>query len=492
MYDAGYRVLEQELTADADSILFHRRNSGSVVPQHERQVWEVLSCGGRRGLKDLGRRLLPRIADTRVLRAAWDWLARRRSSPGPDGVCFSDFDDSGAWFLCRFIAARIAGGSYWELDEKIVPIPKAGDPRRFRKIAVQNVADRVAGRACSLILGPVVEHLFSPFSFGYRPRVGRLEALGTVLALAQSRGHWTWISADIERAFDKIPICRLLDACRQLFPDDVLNLIEWLADKGQARGERQGSPASPMFFNIFADRYLDRPWTRRHPDLPLLRYADDLLVPCANRAQALQASEDLARLARSAGTPLKPLVDGGLVDLTAAGQKLVWLGFELSLERGEPAIRIAERAWQRLALRLAAAQAQPLSPLAARQIVKGWLQQLGPCLEFEETELVISRVLDVCQQQGFDEMPLFTELAGIWESEFKRWQRIREDQRQRLPQRLRLIRERYLPGRPLCEILGRYESPDQPPEDTSAAMNAAAAEMREQGCPSASVDGSVP
>ena len=37
---------------------------------------------------------------------------------------------------------------------------------------------------------------------------------------------------------------------------------------------------SPLLMTIFLDTVIDRPWRRLHPDVPLLRYMDDVAILC--------------------------------------------------------------------------------------------------------------------------------------------------------------------------------------------------------------------
>jgi hypothetical protein len=81
----------------------------------------------------------------------------------------------------------------------------------------------------------------------------------------------------------------MLEACRRHFPAEVIEFIKVIADKGTKRGIRQGSPASPLLTNIFYDNCLDRPWHPSRPELPLFRYAADMLLVCQTIEDATDA-----------------------------------------------------------------------------------------------------------------------------------------------------------------------------------------------------------
>jgi len=196
-----------------------------------------------------------------------------------------------------------------------VKIPKPGK-KGFRAIAVQNARDRVVGRAAVRILQPVLDPTFSCFSFGCRPKRSSMEALATALALASSQSRWVWIADDVVRAFDRIPFGRFLQACQAHFPVEVVEFITVIAHKGTRRGLRQGNPSSPLFANLFFDFHLDRPWNARHPDLPVIRYLDDVLLLCSSVDEAKIAYPALASQATAIGTPLGSSVETSVFDLT--------------------------------------------------------------------------------------------------------------------------------------------------------------------------------
>ena len=121
------------------------------------------------------------------------------------------------------------------------------------------------------------------------------------MALATVEGRWVWVSADVRRCFDAIPLGRLLQACGHYLPQNVVGFVRRIADTGRRRGIRQGSPASPLLANIFLHFFVERRWYGDQAGEPLLRYADNFLVPCRTRDEAARAYERLTRLAREGG-----------------------------------------------------------------------------------------------------------------------------------------------------------------------------------------------
>jgi len=437
------------LTRGRDPALSHTGDRGRLLRVHRAHV--AAAAVGE--APPVGPYLMGRIADSRTMLEASAALGRRGpKAPGPSQLRLDHLDSGEICSLCRALATSVREGSYRPGRETKKRIPKEGHPGQFREVTLQNQEDRLVGKSAQLILEPVVEREFSPFSFGFRQRQGPMHALATLLAFARAKRRWFWVSADIEKAFDRVPFARLLDACRVHFPDDVIRFIDRIAYTGKKRGERQGSPASPFLFNIFADQFLDLPWHRKQIDVPLFRYVDDLLVPCDSEAEGSDSYEKLAQLTTSAGTPLKGVAAESVYDLTA-GQSIEWLGFLMRREQDRLAIRIGEKAWDRLGWRLAKAHLMPASPLRAVQIVRGWVDAMGPCFPFEDRDAAMRRVQDTAARLAFDEIPSSEGLLRRWGASHARWNRLYAEQCALLPSRLHALAD-YV--RPNCSSVQRH------------------------------------
>jgi hypothetical protein len=386
----------------------------------------------------VGKYLMRRIADARTMRVAIDSLTRHGAkAPGPSQTRLEELSDSERWSLARALAACVADGTYRLGPSRKVPIPKEGRPGEFRVLTIQSAEDRVVGKAAQLVLAPLIEPMFSPFSFGFRKQVGRFEALATMLALARRQNKWFAVCTDVEKAFDKIPHSRLIDACRHHVPEDVANFIGLISHTGKKRGIPQGAPHSPLCANVFFDRFLDRPEQRSHPRRPLNRYADNLLLLCESAGEAEEALEELSELARAAGTPLKAAASS-ISDLRG-GESLEWLGFILRREGDSIALRIGETAWQRLEWRFAKAHHADNAWLRARQIAQGWIDQMAACFKFEDREGVLRRIRHMAERFAFDEIPARSELLQRWGAAHARWHRLYTKQEKLLSHRLWLI-----------------------------------------------------
>jgi CRISPR-associated protein Cas1 len=160
--------------------------------------------------------------------------------------------------------------------------------------------DRLVHQALQIHLTPVLDRLFEPQSFGYRPGLG-VEDVRRFVRDAWERGYTVVLEADIEAFFDSVNWEKLeaqLDAVLPRADIRTRSVLHALLRTPvrlnrrpvqRARGLLQGSPLSPLLANLHLDPF-DEEMTRR--GFCLVRYADDFLV--------LTRSEEEARAARDA------------------------------------------------------------------------------------------------------------------------------------------------------------------------------------------------
>jgi hypothetical protein len=300
-------------------------------------------------------------------------------------------------------------------------------------LRIQNIEDRVVSRALVEITRPILEPMFSPFSFGFRSRRSTWHALATALGIIQTQNLDAVATADVAQAFDNVPLAPMLQAWGMLFPPQIVNFVELISSTGKKRGIRQGAPHSPLCWNVFAHQHLDYPWDRHRAHLgKLLRYADDVLIPC-RRSDAEEALSRLTALAAAAGTPLKPGSDIVRVD---RGDALAWLGFKIQFQNGIASVQIAEKAWRRLERQLEMCHEHDAAPVRAASVVQGWIQYIAPCFEDEDPRAVIQQVRRTAGDLAFEELPSEAELLEQWRAAHARWQVVEKEQAELLPARL--------------------------------------------------------
>ena len=402
-----------------DAALYHDGGPYRIVRFQERDALIAYERGGEAGLRLLHELALPRIADARTCYVAIQRL-RRDAAPGPDGIRLEELSDSACWSLARTCARHLRDGTYECGPDRIVRIPKPGKPGQTRPIRIRSAADRVVGKAFTLIARPACELIFSPRSFGFRRGRNREDALATALAIAATENRWHWVCVDIEKAFERIPRPRLRQRLKKLFPEDVIEMLFRLIGGTKGCGIPMGGSESPLLANLYLDHFLDRPWWRDHPGWPLLRYADDLLVLCRSAAEAEEVLRCLQNLCQSIGMPLKP-TRTPCPDLLN-GQVVEYVGFTVQICDGAPQITLPGRVYDRLAVELARCHQFPMAPVRAIQLVRGWFEQQGPVWENEDRQGVVATVRQLACEAGFDELPEDGALLCLWSAGYERWE----------------------------------------------------------------------
>jgi RNA-directed DNA polymerase len=106
---------------------------------------------------------------------------------------------------------RMSSGSYFPPPVLGVPIPKKSGG--IRMLGVPTVADRIAQMTVKLYLEPMLEPLFHPDSYGYRPNKSAHDAIEVT---RQRCWRYDWVvEFDIRGLFDNIEHELLLRALRK-------------------------------------------------------------------------------------------------------------------------------------------------------------------------------------------------------------------------------------------------------------------------------------
>ncbi|MFC6839754.1 group II intron reverse transcriptase/maturase [Xanthomonas theicola] len=182
---------------------------------------------------------------------------------------------------------RLSSGSYFPPPVKGVPIAKKSGG--VRMLGVPTVADRVAQSVVKDVLEPILELLFHPDSYGYRP--GR-SALDAVTVVRRRCWDYDWvIEFDIKGLFDNIDHELLMRAVKKhcQIPWVLLYIEGWLkAPMEMADGQRverscgtpQGGVVSPLLANLFMHYAFDRWIATNLRSVRFCRYADDGVIHC--------------------------------------------------------------------------------------------------------------------------------------------------------------------------------------------------------------------
>jgi hypothetical protein len=209
-----------------------------------------------------------------------------------------------------------------------------------------------------------------------------------------------------------------------------MQLMERVVLTKTGKGIRQGGNLSPLLLNLYLHHLLDRRWQRQHPDMALLRWADDLLVLCRTQEQAQQAYNDLQRLLLPIGMTLKGTAEQAIHNL-GNGNPAIWLGYQLLRDGGGLKVSLTEDAWQSLTQNLELCHTKPGSPLRAVETILGWISQLGPCYLSTDIYQAYARISELAHSLAFDEIPSKEGIRRHWHQAHIRWEDSQRAQRSR-------------------------------------------------------------
>ena len=392
--------------------------------RHEEAARLALTEGGN-VLAETLKRLRSRIADTRMLRLAWDKLCSHGGpSPGTDGLTYLDFEEIEVWPLLRLASSAISDGSYRPGPVREVRIPKShGDGQRRLEIA--SVVDRVVAKSAQLALSPLLDPTFAELSFGFRPGRTRNQAMARAEHIARQQGRWVWLRADILDAFDAVPTKRMLDVLRKRLPaTDVQELIQKIIGSRGRRGIPQGNPLSPLLLNLYLDHVLDRRWKKQQPHVQLIRYADDLLLLCRDATEALAAGNTLAKRAREIGMPLSE--QKTRMGHLESSEGVEWLGYQLRREDGDLTAQISETGWRNLRNHLEQAYWFAATPILAQRILDGWFVQQGPAYDPRTKNDVLDRLRGILSDLYLLEALDTKRVTTMWRRGREQWHQERQ------------------------------------------------------------------
>ena len=199
------------------------------------------------------------------------------------------------------------------LPVKRVYIPKRGSSIKRRPLGIPVILDRCHQARVVNALEPEWEARFEPRSYGFRPGRGCHDAIDAIHRTScgkSTKRRWV-LDADLASAFDQIAHDHIL-AMLGTFPAREM-VRQWLkagvVEHGRLKRTEEGTPqggvVSPVLFNVALHGMEQAAGVRYHTTgraagwavagTPvLIRYADDYVVLCHSRQEALEVKARLA------------------------------------------------------------------------------------------------------------------------------------------------------------------------------------------------------
>lgn len=223
---------------------------------------------------------------------AWKKIKANKGTCGVDSVSIQEFEADITNNLYK-IWNRMSSGAYFPPPVRRVEIPK-GDGKT-RPLGIPTVGDRVAQMVVKMELEPGVDSIFHPDSYGYRPGRSATEAVRTARERCW-RYNWA-VDLDIKGFFDNIDHELLLKAVKMHVSNawTYLYISRWLKApvilqdgslEARVKGTPQGGVISPLLANLYLHYALDVWMSRKHPEVPFERYADDIVFHCKTEWKA--------------------------------------------------------------------------------------------------------------------------------------------------------------------------------------------------------------
>ena len=243
---------------------------------------------------------------------AYQRVKANKGAAGVDGQTVEQFEQDLSNNLYR-LWNRMSSGSYFPPPVKAVEIPKASGGVRI--LGIPTVADRIAQTVVAMFLERLVEPIFHPDSYGYRPRRSALDAVARCRERCW-RNDWV-IDLDVRAFFDSVDHSLMLKAVQRHTDAKwvLLYVARWLKAPmrqpdgtlaARDRGTPQGSAVSPVLANLYLHYAFDMWLAREHPDVTFERYCDDAVIHCSSQEQAVKVRDALAARLAEVGLELHP------------------------------------------------------------------------------------------------------------------------------------------------------------------------------------------
>ena len=233
------------------------------------------------------------------LKKAWDKVRRNKGAGGIDRVDIATFS-KGEENNLREIHRLLKAKKYKPTELKRTYIPKSKTEKR--PLGIPTIKDRIVQQALLNILEPIFEVKFHNDSYGFRPYRSAHQAIKEVKKSISEGKEWI-VEVDIRKYFDTVRHEILLEKLNEEVSDgSVLKLIKSFLRSGvmeegvkiqTEEGTPQGGVISPILANIYLNEF---DWQMSDEGYKVVRYADDLVVMCSDKEEAIKAYEKIQEI----------------------------------------------------------------------------------------------------------------------------------------------------------------------------------------------------
>ena len=270
-----------------------------TTPQEKvRELQEKLGHAAKMSRRRRFHALYDKVYRLDVLQEAWRRMRSNKGAAGIDKQTLQDIEDMGVQRFLLSCQQTLKEGTYHPKPVRRKYIPKKDG--RMRPLGIPTVKDRVIQMATKLVIEPIFEANFKECSYGFRPGRSAKQALERVRKACNRKGNWV-VDVDIQGYFDNINQEKLMKLVAMRISDRRIQKLirKWLEagvmEEGNVKhtelGIPQGGVISPLLANIYLN-YFDTLWERHGAGIgELTRYADDFVIVCKTRKDAMRAME---------------------------------------------------------------------------------------------------------------------------------------------------------------------------------------------------------
>lgn len=195
--------------------------------------------------------LYDHICSLNNLEQAFKKGARKNSCPGPDGISWKQMKVNLGEHLME-LRHELLEGTYQSSQPEVRRKPYSLNPRKTLVFELMNVRDRIVEYAIRIMLSPLYEKVFLPFSCAYRPGKGERYFVKLINQMLTDGFLWV-LTVDVESYCSSINLSILKDELLGFTHDvEMVKLIEKCLSFGKKKvGIPLGHVLSPFLSNVY-------------------------------------------------------------------------------------------------------------------------------------------------------------------------------------------------------------------------------------------------